>query len=897
MKKQAGATGEGLRPHTVATASIITLLLLIGLGTGFLLWRSYDATREQVRQSASSSSQVVAANIKWAVETARQLLRRVDDSLGADLTAPPPEAADQLSGAIATLPGEVKVYVVDAGGTTRLTTDPQFKPIDVRDREYFSSVRDGEAFHITPLLVSRLNGEQIFTISKRIERNGQFAGAAILSFNSTLLQDVWASLGLDDISTVGLLREDGQLVSRFPLPEGPLDLSKYVLFTEYLPKASNGIYETTSPADGIHRVVGYRRVPGTDLVAVASLATTTAFASFNAAMNGILAIAIPGILALAFIAWWTFRMLRADARRREAEAQFRTLAEAMPNHVWSSGPAGLLDWFNSRVYEYSGAGEGELDGAGWSKIVHPDDLPAASAAWMAAVQSGRQYETQFRIRNAEGTYRWHIVRAVPVAGADGRVSRWIGTNTDIDDEKRTTQALHESEARLRLAIEAGQLAVWELDIASLRITPSPALNRLYGFPEDVQPTLAEYQSRYAPGELERVSKLSGEAMARGDTDLEVELRHLWPDGTEKWLLIRSQVASGASRAIGVVIDVTERRHVEEQLRQSERRFRLSQHAAGIASLEVDVATGTVLGSDRFWEIWGLGHRDSVHISLLENIVLPEDKDVRSNEETRRAGTSVPNVEYRIRRPDTGELRWLSRHIEFVHDESGRPTKMFGVMQDITEQKEARSRQEVLTHELSHRIKNILAMVSALASQTLRDTDLETGRESLMQRLRALATAHDALIRTQWTEADLKDILQSTLAHLPEDRWTLSGPPVALQPKMALSMALAANELATNALKYGALSNDDGHIEIEWRIEQNTGDGALTWSWSEHGGPITVAPTRRGFGNMLITRVLAADFSGAVRIEYAPHGIEVVLSAPHPAAAVHTVINTKDSIDA
>ncbi len=881
-----------LRPHVVAVGAIVALLLVLIGGTGYLLTASYFDTRRAAHDHAASSSQVVSANVKWAFETARQALLRVDDTLGPEISTPPPGAADQLKQAISTLPGQPRIYVVDAAGTTSLTTDEQFKPIDVRDREYFAAVAAGEPFHVSALLVSRLNSEQIFTISKRIERNGQFAGAAIISFNSELLEDVWRSLHLDRQSTVGLLRDDGQLVSRYPLPPGPQDLSKYILFTTYLPQAPNGTYDAVSPTDGVHRVVGYRRVPGTNLVALASISTDNALASYWAATTGVLALVIPALLALVLIAWGTFRLLRADARQREAEAQFRVLAEAMPNHVWSARPDGKLDWFNSGVYRYSGRSEGELDGDNWTSIIHPDDLPEAGRRWSAALRHGTPYEVQFRVRGADGSYRWYLARAVPLRNAKGAITKWIGTNTDIDDEKATLTRLAESEARLRLAIEAGQLAIWELDIGALEITPSPALNRLYGFPEDATPTLAEYQSRYAPGEAERVAAISAAAVARGDLDLEVELKHLWPDGTEKWLLIRSQLTPGSTlssgRAIGVVIDVTERRRIEEQLRRSEQRFRLSQHAAGIASLEVDIATGTIQGSEKFWELWGLEQRDKAHVSLFESIVVPEDKEVRSNDETRRTGTAAPVVEYRIRRPDTGELRWLSRHMEFIHDETGKPQTMFGVVQDITEQKEARSRQEMLTHELSHRIKNMLAMVSALATQTLRDTTLEAGKEALIQRLGALGTAHDALLGRNWTDAPMQAVIAAATAHLPSERITLGGPSFALSPKMALSMALAVNELGTNALKYGALSNETGRVSIDWSVETNERDErTLTWTWRETGGPPVTPPTRRGFGSLLIKRVLASDFGGEVDVAYAPEGLIVTLTAtlePHDAGA-------------
>jgi len=873
-----------LRPHLVAVGAMLALLLVLVAGTAYLLTSSYYETRSAVHDDAASSSQVVAANARWAFETARQTLLRVDDTLGPDISAPPPGAAGQLKEAIATLPGQPRIYVVDAAGTTSLTTDEQFKPIDVRDREYFAAVAAGEPIHVSALLVSRLNNEQIFTISKRIERSGQFAGVAIISFNSELLEEVWQSLHLDAQSTVGLLRDDGQLVSRYPLPPGPQDLSQYVLFTSYLPQAPNGTYDAVSPTDGVHRVVGYRRVPGTNLVALASVSTDNAFASYWAATWGVLALVIPALLALVLIAWVTFRLLRADARQREAEAQFRVFAEAMPNHVWSARPDGQLDWFNSGVYRYSGRSEGELDGDNWTSIIHPDDLPEAGKRWSAALKDGGAYEVQFRVRGADRSYRWYLTRAVPLRNARGEISKWIGTNTDIDDEKATLTRLAESEARLRLAIEAGHLAIWELDIDALRITPSPALNRLYGFAEDATPTLSEYQSRYAPGEAERVAAISAAAVARGDLDLEVEMKHLWPDGTEKWLLIRSQLAPGSTlssgRAIGVVIDVTERRRIEEQLRRSEQRFRLSQQAAGIASLEVDVATGTIQGSEKFWELWGLEQRDKAHVSLFESIVVPEDKDVRSNDETRRSGSAAPNVEYRIRRPDNGELRWLSRHMEFIHDAAGKPVTMFGVVQDITEQKEARARQEMLTHELSHRIKNMLAMVSALATQTLRDTTLEAGKTALIQRLGALGTAHDALLGRNWTDAPMQAVVAAATAHLPSDRVALNGPRFALSPKMALSMALAVNELGTNALKYGALSNETGRVSIDWSVEKsNLGERTLTWTWSETGGPSVVPPTRRGFGSLLIKRVLASDFGGEVDVDYAASGLTVTLRAP------------------
>jgi PAS domain S-box-containing protein len=449
--------------------------------------------------------------------------------------------------------------------------------------------------------------------------------------------------------------------------------------------------------------------------------------------------------------------LVAEASLRKSEAQFRTFAEAMPNQVWTSTPDGGLNWFNPRVYEYSGASPGDLDGDGWAVIIHPDDVARVAEVWQNALISGVFYETEFRVRRHDGAYRWYIARSVPIRDAEGTITQWIGTNTDIHDQKAVSQKLAESERRLQL----------------------------------------------------------------------------------------------------------------------------SQGVAGISSLELDIATGNVFGSEGFWDLWGLSPRESVHISVLEEIVVPEDGKIRSTVETSKDGTAVPNAEYRILHPATGKIRWLSRHIDFVHDEAGKPTKMYGVMQDITARKEAETRQLMLTHELEHRIKNILSMVSAIASQTFRNTDIETGRTVFADRLRALANAHDILNDTRWTDASMLEVVTNTIAIFPPDQITISGPPVSLSPKMALSLALAVNELGTNALKYGALSTPSGAVSVDWSLIAQ-GDAAgetLVWHWIETGGPLVTPPSRRGFGTVLVENVLANDFEGLVKITYHPAGVECVLTAP------------------
>ncbi|MEQ1491220.1 MAG: PAS domain S-box protein, partial [Terricaulis sp.] len=145
----------------------------------------------------------------------------------------------------------------------------------------------------------------------------------------------------------------------------------------------------------------------------------------------------------------------AELALQESEADFRTLARAMPNQAWTALPNGNLDWFNEQVYVFSGHAEGTLDGAGWAVMVHDDDIAIAEQRWTTALKSGETYQNEFRLRRADGIYRWHLTRAVAIKDEQGRVTRWIGTNTDIHDQKEAAEALEQRvEERTRQLMQA-----------------------------------------------------------------------------------------------------------------------------------------------------------------------------------------------------------------------------------------------------------------------------------------------------------------------------------------------------------------------------------------------------------------------------------------------------------
>lgn len=176
------------------------------------------------------------------------------------------------------------------------------------------------------------------------------------------------------------------------------------------------------------------------------------------------------------------------------------------------------------------------------------------------------------------------------------------------------------------------------------------------------------------------------------------------------------------------------------------------------------------------------------------------------------------------------------------------------------------------------------MVSAIANQTIRGDDIEAAREAFTARLITLSHAHDILVQTSWISAPIKDVIERALApHRPSQgsRIDVSGPQMLLSPKPALAIALAVHELATNAAKYGALSNDDGKVNIFWKTKANGANSTFHFDWVETGGPRVVEPeqSKRGFGSRLIERMLKSDFGGEVQLHFKPDGLVCTLSAP------------------
>ena len=242
------------------------------------------------------------------------------------------------------------------------------------------------------------------------------------------------------------------------------------------------------------------------------------------------------------------------------------------------------------------------------------------------------------------------------------------------------------------------------------------------------------------------------------------------------------------------------------------------------------------------------------------------------------------IEYRLRHR-TGQYRWVLGRAQPVRDEAGRITRWYGTCTDIHEIKVAEEQRQLMLGEMNHRVKNTLAMVNVMVSQTLRQSEnLKDAQVAIQSRIGMMAQAHDRLIKAAWAQTRILEVIEAALAphRTGEGRFAIEGPDVPIGSKQALALTMALHELSTNATKYGALSGDgdDGKIAVRWKVARAS-DGAEVFhlSWTESGGPLVTPPSRKGFGSRMIEQALAGYFNGSAELNYAPEGLSFMLQAP------------------
>lgn len=222
----------------------------------------------------------------------------------------------------------------------------------------------------------------------------------------------------------------------------------------------------------------------------------------------------------------------------------------------------------------------------------------------------------------------------------------------------------------------------------------------------------------------------------------------------------------------------------------------------------------------------------------------------------------------------GNPRYWDVKVSPIVGPDGKPERILSVSRDITELKAAEDRLSLLAQELKHRMKNTIAMIQAIAGQTLRGDNIPlAAREAFNDRLRVLAEAQDLLMPSAWARGPIHGVVERSVAPHGLERFDIVGPQREISSKCAVALALALHEMATNSVKYGAL-RADGRIRVEWSV-----DDEFRFTWTEAGGPRVEEPNRKGFGSRMIERVLASYFRGTGSVEYRPEGLVFTLVAP------------------
>lgn len=339
------------------------------------------------------------------------------------------------------------------------------------------------------------------------------------------------------------------------------------------------------------------------------------------------------------------------------------------------------------------------------------------------------------------------------------------------------------------------------------------------------------------------------------------------------------VAGEVTGAVNMLVDISERKRAEE----------LAQRLAAIVESSDDaIVSKNLSGLITSWNrgaerLFGYSRGEVIGRSI--KIVIPPDRHAEEDDilERVRRGEHIDHYETVRLRSDGSEV-WVSLTISPLVDAQGRVVGASKIARDMSERRRVDEHRKVLMGELNHRVKNTLAIVQSIASQTLNQAaTIEEARASFGARLINLSKAHEVLTRESWTGANLAEIVADTLKpHTGgESRFRIEGPAVQLSPSAALAVSMALHELSTNAAKYGALSTESGRVTIVWNLQGEGTDRRLILHWEESNGPKVAEPKRKGFGSRLIERALAVELGGDVNVAYASSGLVCTIDAPMP----------------
>jgi PAS domain S-box-containing protein len=421
------------------------------------------------------------------------------------------------------------------------------------------------------------------------------------------------------------------------------------------------------------------------------------------------------------------------------------------------------------------------------------------------------------------------------------------------------------------------MAAWQFNPRDNELIRSPELNALLGIKPDEHPSFEDIASRLLPGERARIVDAIRAALKRNDHFYRLDLRIQRFDGEVRWFLLRAEVIPDArgrlDYTIGVLVDLTERKQEEEEN---------AYLASVVASTPFAVVSVDHLGNITSWndgaaQMFGHPREDVLGASI--SLIVPEDCAQQTWDSFRLTMGGTPSSTETYRKRKDGSVFPAKATAAPVIAPDGKIIGVSAIIEDLTEVRANEERQRLLVRELHHRVRNTLAIVQGIANVTARSArDVKEFRDSFGRRVAALANTHSRLTEAGGQTVGIAELVDQELhPFVSEDRVKATGPDVRLNSETAPALAMAFHELATNAVKHGALQTRSGTIAIDWMFD---GD-LLVIAWAEHGSVSTLRkqPTTRGFGSILLDSVLPAQFGHATERSYEPDGIRVTLRVP------------------
>jgi PAS domain S-box-containing protein len=362
----------------------------------------------------------------------------------------------------------------------------------------------------------------------------------------------------------------------------------------------------------------------------------------------------------------------AEETLRESEASFRTRLNAIPQMVWSTRPDGFHDFYNDRWYEFTGVRYGSTDGAGWNDMFHPEDQDRAWSAWRQSLVTGQPYEIEYRLRHRSGDYRWVLGRALPILDDQGEVIRWMGTCTDIDDLRRTTDELQRVSTLLQLIGNSSPDMIYAKDLDSRILHVNAAARKWVGLAPEEMVGRSDRDWASDPAQAEAIIANDRRVIETGET---IDMDETFNDAggrTGYFRSVKAPMRDGSGRIIGVVgvtSDMTARRRMEERLRElnetleqqvaertadRDRMWRLTTDIMLVARFD-----GTITAINPAWaRLLGWSEEELLGRPFFD-LVHPDDLDVTVAEASRLSeGITTFRFENRYRAQD-GTYRWIS----------------------------------------------------------------------------------------------------------------------------------------------------------------------------------------------------------------------------------------------